>query len=455
MMHEPTDGLSVKTLQKLYKMLVEHKKRGGSILFVTKQWEEALKIADRITVLSNGNIIGTLPSEQAKKNPRKLLNMMLGVPNFEKGTNKNSKENLQMLDAVFKAAEFLTSEYELKDVLIFIAKHATKIMNADNCILNLIDEKTDTIIDTVTYSTNNKVIARLKKEALLDIVGNDLYYTTEQDSEFSSLFEEKNNVKTMICVPVLIRSQVTGCIQLYYENFYIYTEEEAKYLSTLARQAAIAIEETRLMGRSALLRESHHRIKNNLQSIISLITLQKDFIDRGNKDSLDKILNKIIARVKSIASVHDLLSKNELGRSIINIQEIVRVIIDFYNIDSSINIKLDLDDIFISYNKATAIALIINELLHNCFEHAFPGGNSGNISIKCVQKEEAIFLVVEDDGIGLPEDFDPNDLRGLGLSIVNSIIINEFQGEMNFVQKSNREEGTRIEIILSAKRCLF
>jgi ribose transport system ATP-binding protein len=123
------------------------------------------------------------------------------------------------------------------------------------------------------------------------------------------------------------------------------------------------------MGRSTLLQESHHRIKNNLQYIISLISLQKDFINKNPKNT-DEILTNIICRIKSIAAVHDLLSKDSLGRSIINLHDIFDVIIKFLN-SSKIEFKVKIDDIFISYAKASAIALVFNEILSNCIEHAF------------------------------------------------------------------------------------
>ncbi len=444
-MHEPTNGLGAEAIRKLFKIICSYINNKGSIIYVTKQWEEVLKIADRITVLTKGKVAGTLLSTDAKKNPRKLLNMMLGNDRYDENEDQLDKESTKVLDAVFKAAEFLTSEYELKDVLLLLANQATKVMKADGCIINLIDESTNTIIDTVNYRNTENFEAHLKKKTILRIVkGKNLFYATERDKEFVSLFKKVNGVKTVICVPVLIRSQVTVCLQIFYQSFYIYSEKELMYLSTFARQAALAIEDTRLMGRSALLQESHHRIKNNLQSISSLISLQKDFIDKNPNKSIDNILNNIISRIKSIAAVHDLLSKDELGRSIINLKDIIQVILKFYNIDSRIEMNLALDDILIPYNKATAIALIINELVNNCFEHAFPETLSGTINIYCKQFEKEIFLLIEDNGVGLPEDFDLSKLQSLGLAIVYSMILNEFKGKMEF----KTVEGTRLEIIL-------
>jgi ribose transport system ATP-binding protein len=242
----------------------------------------------------------------------------------------------------------------------------------------------------------------------------------------------------------LIRSHVSGIIQLSfsYKKNYNYSEEESIYLSTLAKQAAIAIEDTRLMGRSTLLQESHHRIKNNLQYIISLITLQKDFINNNPQQNMEDILETIISRIKSIAAVHELLSKDSLGRSIINLYDIFNVIINFLN-NSKLEIKIDLEDIFISYAKASPIALVFNEILSNCIEHGFDD-NSGIIEISSYHENQNIKLIIKDNGKGLPDNFKIEEQDSLGLSIVYSIIKNQFKGEINLTSNN----GTKVEIII-------
>lgn len=442
-MHEPTANLDGEFIQELNNFIFEYKNHGGSVLYISRQWEEALKIADRISVLSEGKIIGTQKASDAREDPKKLINMIIGGEVF----NNNSElenESSKFLNGVYKAAEFLTSKYELTDVLQLLAEHVIDIMKADGCTINLIEESTRKIIDTVNFSKKDNIEAQMKKKVIFQILkGDDIYYASAREKGFYSLFEKANNVKTVICVPVFIRSLVTGFVQVYYDNIYIYSEKQSKYLSTLAREAAIAIENTRLMGRSALLQESHHRIKNNLQYIISLITLQKDFIKEDNK-GIEDVLDNSISRIKSIASVHELLSNNELGRSIINVKEIINVIIEFFK-NHKAKIISELEDIFIAYEKASAIALIINELINNSLEHAFTGQNNEKIiKVLCKRDQGNIFLTVKDNGVGLPGDFDFERLESLGLTIVHSIVVKQFRGEIDFIN----DNGTRIKIKL-------
>ncbi|TDX45116.1 ribose transport system ATP-binding protein [Halanaerobium congolense] len=447
-MHEPTDSLSVDSIKKFYDHIYEYKSNGGSVIYITKQWKDALKIADRISVLYMGTIIDTLSKSEANLNQNKILNLMLG--NYNKKSNSLLEDETQkILNTVFKATEFLTSNYELKDVLKLLAEYSSDFTNADNCIIKLIDENTKTFIDTFKYEKESGLESEIKKEKLFAITKDEkIFFSTIDDSEFNDIFVKKSrDVKSVIIIPVLIRSQVSGVIQLSfsYKKSYNYSKKESIYLNTLAKQAAIAIEDTRLMGRSTLLQESHHRIKNNLQYIISLISLQKDFINKNPKNT-DEILTNIICRIKSIAAVHDLLSKDSLGRSIINLHDIFDVIIKFLN-SSKIEFKVKIDDIFISYAKASAIALVFNEILSNCIEHAFQNKDTGIIEISSYKKNNEIKLIVKDNGKGIEKDFKIEEQDSLGLSIVYSIIKQQFKGEIS-LKKNIKGPGTIVEITI-------
>lgn len=447
-MHEPMEGLSPDNIEKLFKSIRKFVDLGGSIMYITMQWEETLKIADRISILSKGRVIDELDIDSAKRDPQRLINKI------EKDNYKHSDENADLeiktvLDAVIKAAEFLTSEYELKDVLELLAKEVTNVMNADGCEIQLIDGNTSSMIDQFEYM-RTEMKHKVSSETNTRIIkSNDIFYSNSNESNFFSFFDEADNIKTIISVPVQIRSQITGIIHIYYQDHYVYSKDEYKYLIAFSKHAALAIEDTRLLGRSALLQESHHRIKNNLQSIVTLITLQKSFILKDETSDVNAILNNIISRIKSIAAVHDLLSKDELGRSIIDVKKIVETIISYANISSNVTLHIELDNILIPYNKATSVALIVNELISNCQKHAFPSGKDGDIRIVCKKKNDHIFLSVQDNGIGIDEAVYNSGPKTLGLSIVSSIVKGEFRGEINF---PDVQHGALIDIHLPINR---
>lgn len=447
-MHEPMEGLTQDNIIKVYKNIQNYVAKGNSVLYITKQWEETLKIATRISILLKGKIVDELSAQAAKRDPQRLITKIEKY-NYNNAPEASDEEMQLVLEAVMKAAEFLTSEYELKDVLQLLAKEITNVMNADGCEIHLMDGQTSTIIDQFGYKKTKNTF-KIKATSDREIAhNNDIFYTNSDDPGFDDLFEKIENIKTLISLPVQIRSQITGIIHIFYKDFYVYSKEEYKYLAAFARHAAIAIEDTRLLGRSALLQESHHRIKNNLQSIISLIMLQKNFLTMENPQDIQSILNSIISRVKSIAAVHELLSKDELARSIIDVKKIIETIVSYITVSENVKIHLELENILIPYNKATSIALVVNELVTNSLKHAFTEQNGGDIFISCKKTEKQICISVRDNGVGFPEGFDQKKLETLGLSILYAIVNNEFKGEINM---HTMAKGVASDINLPADR---
>jgi two-component sensor histidine kinase/ABC-type multidrug transport system ATPase subunit len=444
-LHEPIDNLNSKMMQMFYDVIALLKKNGTSFIYVTNEWEDALKISDRISVLFNGKLMGTLLAEDAKKNPRKLINM---IYNWNPLEDEDAEfENKKYLASIFNATKYITSNFEFSEVLKLILNHITQAMNADSGIIYLFDDDKKMNINIVDFSTPKSEAAKLKKEFILQIIREkDVYYDNSNNKNFSSLFVLNNNVKAIICLPILVREKIIGLIQVSYEKIYVYSEKELIYLLTLSRQIAIAIEDYRLMGSSALLQESHHRIKNNLQTIVSLISLEKDFM--GQKKSVDLLIDDIISRIKSIALVHELLSRDKIG-SIINVKQIIDAILNIYTNDKNIDICSEIDDIFVLYSKATAISLIINELINNCFKHAFNKNNHGKIFITCKNQKENIMLTVKDDGLSLVKKTNSVWRKGLGLTIVESIIKNEFNGNININYSA---EGAEVIILLPVEK---
>jgi ribose transport system ATP-binding protein len=444
-LYEPAENISLSSLMNLHNMIRTHKKEGKSVIYITKQWEDALRIADKIAILNEGEITEILDSQEVKNNPKKLINKIMG---FNSDDNNVNPEESQLIESVFEAAEYLTSEYELDDLMNLLAKNAAKAMKADACGISLMDEDTNAIIDKVFYKQNKEVEVEPNESEILNLIGDEkVYYFSKRDKGFEKFFKTNKDICSFICVPLYIRSRLSGIIHIYYKEVYIYSEEEIKYLETIAHQAALAIHDTRLVGSSVLLQESHHRIKNNLQSIISLMSLYKMSIKKDPRKDVAEMLDDLMSKIKSIAAVHELLSKDKLGRSIINLKEMIIKIVKFMNSTrEEIKFNFELDDIFVSYSKASAIALVVNELVTNSLKYAFVGKENGEITIISKFENESIKLVVSDNGVGFPQNFDIQKTQGLGLSIVYSIITKQLNGEIEM--ESSNGAKVRIEIPL-------
>jgi len=179
-----------------------------------------------------------------------------------------------------------------------------------------------------------------------------------------------------------------------------------------------------LAEKELLLREIHHRVKNNLQIIISLLNLQSRHIqDRNVLDAIQDSQN----RVRAMALVHERIYRSE-SIATINLRDYISYLVNqlfgFYTIPHSrIGISIAMEDYPADIDLAIPIGLILNELVTNSIKHAFPDGKSGEISIGCtLPAPDTLRFVYRDDGIGFPGGFDWKNPESLGLRLVNSLV---------------------------------
>jgi two-component sensor histidine kinase len=188
--------------------------------------------------------------------------------------------------------------------------------------------------------------------------------------------------------------------------------------------------EQELRIKTAMIQEIHHRVKNNLQTIAALLRLQAR--RTGNSEVADQ-LRESVGRIISIAVVHEFLSHEET--TVINIHEVSnRILAEVRNgiLDRTRPINLSLEgtrSFMLPAQQATSCALIINELVQNAVEHAFVGLQGGNIVVKLAEQGDSMCIEIQDDGRGLPHEFDIVRQGGLGLQIVRSLVREDLKGE--------------------------
>jgi PAS domain S-box-containing protein len=193
---------------------------------------------------------------------------------------------------------------------------------------------------------------------------------------------------------------------------------------TEAKQAEERIS-TALAEKVVLLKEVHHRVKNNLQIICSLFDLQSDLID---DEKSRNYFQESQDRVRSMALVHERLYKSEDFTSIgfeEYIQDLCARLFDSYMVDPGrINLKVDAGGLSIAVDRAIPWGLIINELVSNALKHAFPDNRSGEISIRFrLDGDDRLTLTVADTGVGMPSDLDFINTETLGLQLVNMLTL--------------------------------
>ena len=189
-----------------------------------------------------------------------------------------------------------------------------------------------------------------------------------------------------------------------------------------------------LREKEAMLKEIHHRVKNNLQIVSSLLNLQIERVsDSLTLDALRESQN----RVRSMALVHETLYRSgNLGR--IDLTEYMHALCSHlfrsFGVDPSIiHLTLNVVNTSLDLERAIPLGLITNELVSNALKYAFPAGRSGVIRVDFeITAEDSYKLVVADDGIGLPESFDLNQLRSLGLQLTRDLV-QQLSGSLTIV----------------------
>ncbi len=197
-----------------------------------------------------------------------------------------------------------------------------------------------------------------------------------------------------------------------------------------------------LEEKNVLLREIHHRVKNNLQMIQSLLSLQSVHI---NRDDPEQVFQDSINRINSIALVHETLYRSEnLNKLDIKayFEELIGYISHIYaNIAATVTVDFDIKPLNIDLDTCISCGLIVNELVVNALKHAFQGKNNGILTISLHRKgnREAI-LTVEDDGSGLPENIEIENAETLGFKLVKMLAEDQLNGQLTVSQ----EKGLRV-----------
>ncbi len=206
------------------------------------------------------------------------------------------------------------------------------------------------------------------------------------------------------------------------------TDDEA-LLEAIAHHAAVALEHGRAVMRGVLAQEIHHRVKNNLQSVASLLRLQA----RAENVDAQKSLNDSVNRILAIAAVHEV--RTEHREDDVDLDELVdrlRAML-VQGLVSGKDVTADLQSVSLAGQRATALALVFTELFQNALEH---GGD--HVSISLGRRDDDVVLTIADDGPGIDGEGD-----GTGLSIVRALVRDELGGELAL----ENVDGLRAEVV--------
>ena len=366
------------------------RRSGCKVLYLTTRWEDAVKTSERIAVVLDDEIEKNFDAAYVRNNPWELVQML------ESGTyrgGESSRDFLQAMESIVQSTSeiFGSGNRSLEE----LAEVMRRSLNCGGSYIYV--QGQHKAIETPAGQATGLNYERLGE--LVSQKSGAVFYGTIRDGYFSDLFLERpKQIRTVLVLPVVCHNDLIGHCGVWFDSVYFYSQEDLLMLSALANEIALAMETSRLMSRSVLLQESHHRIKNNLQMIISLLYMQKEQL-RGDK-AVSDIVDATISRIKSISSVHDLLSASTHGSGLISLKEMTERILRTYQ-SMGIEFHVQIDDIYSAQRLSASVALVINELVSNCFKHAFAGMDAQaykQVNVSINMQGEQVCLCVQDNG---------------------------------------------------------
>ncbi|MDO8683549.1 MAG: GAF domain-containing protein [Armatimonadota bacterium] len=398
--------------------------------------------------------VRTNPPHDYTETQVKLLN---SIAHLVGGAVENSEQFKRLekrashLTALSEISRTITSDLYLDEVLQLIVAMTADSMNFRICSVMLLDEEHGELVIKATQSQSRAYIKKPNLKLGESVAGRAVTERkpiTVLDVRKTPGYRYPDIAKqeglcSLVCMPLSVKNKIIGVLNCYTAKPHVFTDEDIQLLSALASHAAIAIENAKLMVRSAIIQEMHHRVKNSLQTIASLLRLQ---IRYGKFDSVEQVLNESLNRILAIAAVHEMLSQENMDD--VNIKKIAENIIaattqGLISPEKRIAMVVQGDDVSLPSGKATSVALILNELIQNAVEHGFKSINAGRITVSMKEDIEEVHLTVSNDGEPLSTDFDFKKDRNLGLQIVENLVHDNLNGAFTLVS----ENGTKASVV--------
>ena len=266
-----------------------------------------------------------------------------------------------------------------------------------------------------------------------------------------------SEIHSVLCVPLQVKRKVLGCICIYSSHRHLLSHEQMQLVITFANEAAIAIENARLFEearrglelKSVLLRELHHRVKNNLATVASILSLQQR---RTKSPEVRHTLAESVNRVQGLAATHDLLSHEDVSEA--RVDDIARKIVGVANAnlrppETHITFEVDPCPVVIPSRAVTILALVLNEMVSNAIKHGMVGLPEGKVTVRGFEENSMVIVQVIDSGSQL-EQWQPGEeesSEGLGLSLIKNLI-GDLGGKFSLrrVGEANRTNCTVAEV---------
>jgi two-component system, sensor histidine kinase PdtaS len=362
-------------------------------------------------------------------------------------TDEQLRRKVYELGTIHRVSANIASTLNLDEVLQFITTQAVHLTGAERSCIFELDPDRRRLHVQAHYGFDNDLVRRTyigvgqccagrtvqtgRPSMAVDCFHTDEHCFIHNDPLLSS------EIHSVLCVPLKVKNNILGCICIYSNHRHLLSPEQLQMVVTFANEAAIAIDNARLYEetrrglelKSVLLRELHHRVKNNLATVAGILSLQRR---RTKSSEVRHILAESVNRVQGLAATHDLLAHEDVSEA--RLDEISRKIVGVANAnmsppDKHISFLIEADSVVIPSRAVTILALIINEMVSNAIKHGMAGQSEGTITLRGHEEDGVVLLQVIDNGkeplSELPAEEPGGEspsFEGLGLSLIKNLI---------------------------------
>ena len=272
--------------------------------------------------------------------------------------------------------------------------------------------------------------------------------THSDTTEFIDSYIKPNGIISILDVPIWLQKEMVGVLCMEQTiNRKTWTFEEQDFAASISYILSLSLEALKrdkaqkqiiksVEEKDVLLREIHHRVKNNMQIISSLLSLQSSYIENPE---MKEILNQSRNRVKSMSMIHEqLYQTDDLAKidfkSYVN--GLIKSLFQIYSLNQKhIEWEVNVEDVKLDIETAIPCGLIINELISNSLKHAFIDRTDGKIYFNMMRYNNMINFNVSDNGIGIPDNFKIENTSTLGLNLVKTLV-NQLEGKLTIEQNN-------------------
>jgi len=419
--------------------------------------EEGLRSLLAVPLTVQGRVIGAMNVQTAARHDfaSDEVELLALIANLAAGALEKAalydrmQQQIQELSTLAEVSRTVTSPLYLDEMLGVVTEMAARVMGAKATSLHLLDEASGRLVLRAKHNISstaeqfssialgNGIAGRVAASGQVIVVPD----VRTDDRYLNRALADAEGWVSLVSVPLIVRGRVAGVFGCFRGSFHEFTAQEVELFQTLANQTALAIENASLVINRAVVREMHHRVKNNLQSVAMLLRLQ---MSAGGSLRPEEILADTANRILSIAAVHETLS--EQGLRVVDVTEVlervVRSIGEVMQIDGrGVAIAVSGDALVLPSREATSLALVTSELVQNAVKHAFPGRDHGRIDVRLRLGPGESEVVVEDDGVGAGRP--TTGTKGVGLELVETLVREDLKGRFD---STASPAGTRVTI---------